>query len=144
MWCSALLGVPYALLIAAVAAPLEFIPVIGPLTAAAFALLVAGFSGYEHLVWIAGFLVGYRLFQDYVLSPYLMSEGIELHPVLVIIGILAGEEIAGVPGMFLAIPLLASGKIILDRVRSVTPQAPALLRESPVEHDEPPLSNGVR
>ena len=112
-----LLGVPYSLVFAALAAPLEFIPVLGPLTAAVSALLVASFSGYEHLLWIALFFVAYRIFQDYVLSPYLMSEGIEIHPVLVIVGILAGEEIAGVPGMFLALPFLAALKVVLERVR---------------------------
>jgi predicted PurR-regulated permease PerM len=112
-----LLGVPYSLVFAALAAPLEFIPVLGPLTAAVTALLVASFSGYEHLLWIALFFVAYRIFQDYVLSPYLMSEGIEIHPVLVIVGILAGEEIAGVAGMFLALPFLAALKVVLERVR---------------------------
>jgi predicted PurR-regulated permease PerM len=46
-----------------------------------------------------------------------MSEGIEIHPVLVIVGILAGEEIAGVAGMFLALPFLAALKVVLERVR---------------------------
>jgi predicted PurR-regulated permease PerM len=113
-----LLGVPYAFLPAAVAGPLEFIPVLGPLAAAVMAVLVAAFSGYPHLLWIVVFLVAYRLFQDYVLNPYLMSEGIELHPVVVIVAILAGEEIAGVPGMFIAIPVLAAVKLFMERVRA--------------------------
>jgi predicted PurR-regulated permease PerM len=111
-----LMDVPYALVIAAVAGPLEFIPVLGPLTAAGVAVLVAAFSGYEHLAWIAAFLLAYRVFQDYALSPYLMSEGIEIHPVIVIVGILAGEQVGGVPGMFLAIPLIAAGKIVVERL----------------------------
>jgi predicted PurR-regulated permease PerM len=115
-----LLDVPYALVIAAVAAPLEFIPFVGPLTAAAIALLVAGFSGYPHLLWIAGFIAAYRVFQDYVLAPYLMSEGVEVHPVLVILGLLAGEEIGGVAGMFLAIPLLAAAKVTMERIRGMS------------------------
>jgi predicted PurR-regulated permease PerM len=111
-----LLGVPYALVIAAIAGPLEFIPVLGPLAAAGVAVLVAAFSGYPHLLWIVLFLIAYRLFQDYVLSPYLMSEGVEVHPVLVIVGILAGEQIGGVPGMFLAIPILAAAKLLIARL----------------------------
>ena len=115
-----LLGVPYALAIAGIAAPLEFIPFVGPLAAAAIALFVAGFSGYPHLLWIAGFILFYRVFQDYVLNPFLMSKGVELHPVLVIVGLLAGEAIEGVAGMFLAIPLLAATKIIIERIRSMS------------------------
>jgi hypothetical protein len=70
-------------MLAAIAAILEFIPMIGPFTAAVIILLVAAFSGYEHLLFVLIFLGVYRLFQDYVLSPRLLSEGMELHPLLV-------------------------------------------------------------
>ena len=75
-------GLPYAVLLAAIAAPLEFIPVLGPLTASAAIILVSAFTGYSHIVWLIVFLVVYRIFQDYVLQPYLMSSGVELHPLL--------------------------------------------------------------
>jgi len=106
------MDVPYSTLLAALAAVLEFVPVVGPLTASAAALLVAGFSGYPHLLWIAVFLAAYRIFQDYVLQPYLMSQGIELHPLVVLVGILAGEKLAGIPGMLLAIPAIAALRIV--------------------------------
>ncbi|HEV7394341.1 MAG TPA: AI-2E family transporter [Burkholderiales bacterium] len=131
-----LLGVPYALVIAAIAGPLEFIPVLGPLAAALVAVLVAAFSGYDHLTSIVVFLAAYRLFQDYVLSPYLMSEEIELHPVLVIIGILGGEQIGGVPGMFLAVPLLAAARLFMQKVRSTANALPAGAR--PIMHPTDP------
>jgi predicted PurR-regulated permease PerM len=108
--------VPYALLLAAIAAILEFIPMIGPFTAAVIIVLVAGFSGYEHLLFILIFLGVYRLFQDYVLSPRLLSEGMELHPLLVMFGVFAGGEIAGVPGSFLSVPILAMARILYLRL----------------------------
>lgn len=109
-------GAPYALLLAGVAGTLEIIPVLGPLTAAAAILLVAGFSGYHHLLWILIFLAVYRLFQDYVLQPYLMSSGVALHPLLVIFGVLAGEHVGGVAGMFLSIPALATLRVVYLRL----------------------------
>ena len=48
---------------------LELIPFVGPLIGGIVTLLVAGLSGYPHLLWIVIFLILYRLFQDYVLSP---------------------------------------------------------------------------
>jgi predicted PurR-regulated permease PerM len=108
----ALLGVPYAVLLAAITFPLEFIPMVGPLAAAAIILLVAGLSGFHHLLWILVFLGAFRLFQDYVLSPYLMSAGMELHPLLVIFGVLAGGYIAGIAGSFLSVPVLATLRIV--------------------------------
>jgi predicted PurR-regulated permease PerM len=110
-------GVPYSVLLAAIAAPLEFIPVVGPLTASVIILLVASFSGYQHLLWIVIFLGAYRIFQDYVLAPYLMSEGVELHPLLVIFGVLAGEEIGGISGMIISVPLIATLRVIFVRLQ---------------------------
>ena len=114
----ALMGVPYALLLAGIAALLEFIPFVGPLAAVVLALVVAGFSGYDHLLLLMGFILLYRLFQDYVLNPYLMSEGVEVSPLLVIVGLLLGEELGGVAGIFLSVPLMAATKIILVRARA--------------------------
>ena len=110
-----LMGAPYTVLLAGIAAGLEFIPVIGPLLAAVTILALAGLSGYVHLAWIIGFLAAYRIFQDYVLSPYLMSSGVEVPPMLVLFGVLAGEQIAGIPGMFFSVPAIAALRIIVKR-----------------------------
>jgi predicted PurR-regulated permease PerM len=113
-------GVPYAILLAGIAAVLELIPVVGPLTAGLLTLLVAGASGYSHLVWILAILIVYRLFQDYVLSPFLMSSGVAIHPLLVLFGVLAGEQVAGIPGMFFSVPVIAGLRIIVIRMRRHT------------------------
>lgn len=110
-------GVPYAILLAGIAAMLEFIPVVGPFVAACVIILVSAFSGYPHLLWLVAFLVVYRVFQDYMLNPYLMSAGVELHPVLVLFGVMAGEELAGIPGMFFSVPLMAALRVVLIRIR---------------------------
>src|SRR5262249_47807923 len=107
----------YVILLAGIAATLELIPVAGPLTAAVVILLVAAFSGYQHVFWIAVFLVVYRVFQDYVLNPYLLGSGVEMHPLLVLFGVLAGEQIAGIPGMFFSVPVIATVRVIVLRTR---------------------------
>ncbi len=106
------MGIAYALLLGVMAGLLEVIPFVGPLMAALVILAVCVFSGYAHLAWLLIFIVSYRLFQDYVLNPYLMSAGIEVPPLLVILGLLAGEQVAGVAGIFLAVPVLAALRII--------------------------------
>jgi len=113
-----LLHVPYGLLLAGVAAVLEFIPFAGPMTAVVVAVVVAGFSGYDHLLWLIGFIFFYRLFQDYVVNPYLMSEGVEVSPLMVIVGLLAGDQLGGVAGIFLSVPVMAALKIIFVRARA--------------------------
>lgn len=111
-----ILRVPYAILLAAIAFPLEFIPLIGPLTAAVIILSVSALTGGP-VLWVFIFLGCYRMFQDYVLSPHLMSKGVELHPLLVIFGVFAGEEIAGVQGVFLSVPVLALLRLLYFRLR---------------------------
>jgi predicted PurR-regulated permease PerM len=112
-----LIGVPYGILLAAVAFFLEFIPVLGPLTASVAILIVAGLSGSQHLFWILVFLIVIQIFQEYLLSPRLMSKGTQLHPLAVIFGVLAGGQIAGIPGSFLAIPVLAILRIVYRQLK---------------------------
>lgn len=108
-----MMGVSYALVLAAVAAMLEFIPFVGPLVALVGTVAIAAVTGFDSLLLLFGFIVAYRGFQDYVLSPYLMSEGVEVSPLLVIVGLLLGDEIGGVAGIFLSVPLMAALKIIV-------------------------------
>src|SRR4051794_8971681 len=90
-----IIRLPYGILLAAVAMVLEFIPMIGPLTAAAVILMVTLVSGGTFWI-VALFLIAYRMFQDYILSPLLMSQGVALHPLLVLLGVFGGAEVAGV------------------------------------------------
>ncbi len=105
-------GGQYAMLLGGIAALLEFIPVVGPLTAAVIIIVVSGVTGYSSVLTLVIFLLAYRMFQDYVLAPYLMGAGVELHPLLVLFGVLAGEQIGGIPGMFFSVPVLAILRVV--------------------------------
>ena len=56
---------------------------------------------------VLAFLAVLRIVQDYVVYPRLIGQGIHLHPLAVIIAILSGAELAGIAGIFLAIPVVA-------------------------------------
>jgi predicted PurR-regulated permease PerM len=126
-------GLSFGILLAALAALLEFIPTLGPLTAGIVILVVAGVSGGPVLT-ILIFLLVYRVFQDYGLSPHFMGQGVELHPLLVLFGVFAGSEVAGIAGAFLSIPVLALARILLLRLRKarldarLTPPPAATMR----------------
>lgn len=113
-----IMGVPYSVLLAAIAAMLEFIPIVGPLAAAVIIILVAAISS-THLLAVLIFLAIYRVIQDYVISPNLMGAGVEVHPLLVLFGVFAGAEIAGIPGTFLSVPVLALVRILYLRLRKL-------------------------
>jgi len=112
-----LMEVPDSLLLATIAFPMEFVPLVGPLCSAVIIMAVVIFAGYAHPVWVFIFLSVYRLFQDYVLSPNLMASGTELHPLMVIFGVFAGGELGGVAGIFLSVPVLAMARIVIRRIR---------------------------
>ena len=112
-----LMDVPYAILLGLLSFPLEFIPLVGSLTSAVIIIGVSAFNGYHHIGLVIGFLFGYRLFQDYVLSPYLMKRGVKLHPLLVLSGIFAGGEIGNIPGIFLSVPVLALLRLVFYGLR---------------------------
>jgi predicted PurR-regulated permease PerM len=111
-----IMGVPYSVLLAAIGGLLEFIPMLGPLTAGILIVVVSAVSG-AHVLGVIIFLLAYRVFQDYILSPHLMGQGVELHPLLVLFGVFAGAEAAGIPGTFLSVPVLALVRIVYLRIR---------------------------
>ena len=110
-------GVPYALVLGTAGGLLEFIPVVGPLVAAAVIFGVALLMSYPHWLILLIFLAAWRMVQDYVISPRIMGQSMELHPLAAIFGVLAGGEIAGVLGIYLSIPIMASLRIVWRRWR---------------------------
>ena len=102
------LGLPGSLVMGVLAGCFEFIPLVGPVTIAILAALLAMFhAGPFNAFLVLLFLGVLRIAQDYAIYPRLIGQGIHLHPLAVIFAILAGEKLAGVAGIFLAIPVVA-------------------------------------
>jgi predicted PurR-regulated permease PerM len=112
-----IMHVPYALMLGTAGGILEFIPVVGPLVASMLIIGVAVLNGYHYWLIVGVFLIIWRLVQDYVVSPRVMGKTMELHPLAAIFGVLAGAEIAGVLGVYLSIPVMASLRIVWRRWR---------------------------
>ncbi len=118
------IGLPNALILALIAGVLEFIPNIGPALAAIPAVLVAIFQSEASWlgsivgpIWFALIVIAlYALIQrveNMVLVPRIIGRSLNLHPLIVFVGALVGASVAGVFGIMLAAPLLASAKLIL-------------------------------
>lgn len=108
---------PYPLVLGTIGGVLEFVPVVGPLVAGLTIFTVALLTSYPHWLVIVIFLVIWRVIQDYVSSPRIMGESMELHPLAAIFGVMAGAEIAGILGIYLSIPVMASLRIVFRRWR---------------------------
>jgi predicted PurR-regulated permease PerM len=104
----AIIGLPSPLVLGLIAGLFEFVPLVGPLIIAILAALAAVlYSGFGTALIVLIFLSVLRIVQDYVVYPRLIRHGVHLHPLAVIIAILSGAELAGVAGIFLAIPVVA-------------------------------------
>jgi predicted PurR-regulated permease PerM len=107
------LDLNYAVLLGILAAVFEFVPLIGPLTLGIIATVVAALSVSPRTgLYVAVFLIVLRILQDYVFYPRIVREGIHLHPLAIILCVLAGEQVAGIPGVFISIPLVALVTVI--------------------------------
>lgn len=107
-----IMRVPYAFALGPAAGAMEFIPVVGPAVGGLVVLVVALLSGYSHMWILLVFLLLWRSIQDYVTSPRILGNTLQLHPLTVLFGVLAGGEVAGVIGVFLSIPVLATLRIL--------------------------------
>ncbi len=110
------LGVNYALLLGVLAGIFEFIPLIGPLTIALIVIIVASLESTSEAIYVAVFLGVLRILQDYVFYPRIVREGIHLHPLAIILSVLAGEQVAGIPGVFLSIPVVALLTVVYKHI----------------------------
>jgi predicted PurR-regulated permease PerM len=110
-------GLKYALLLGIFAGIFEFVPLLGPLTIGIIVTLTA--AGSEHpwnALYVAIFLIALRLVHDYVTYPRIVRGGIHLHPLAIILSVLAGEQVAGIPGVFISIPIVAVATVIYRHI----------------------------
>lgn len=162
-------GVRNALILGIIAGVLEIIPNVGPIIAAIPAVLIAYFQGSTYLSlsngWVALLVIGLYVviqqLENNILVPRIIGRSLNLHPLVVIIGAIAGANLAGILGMFLAAPTLASLRIVGDYVHckllDLEPSGPPTLRQSSgqalleagslparedIEEPEPPQGEG--
>lgn len=109
------LGVDYAFIFALVAFVSEFIPVIGAWLALAPMLLVAIATQPPWVAIVLFIAFGViQLVQSYVLTPKMMAETMDMHPLTVVIAMLIGGSVGGFAGLLLAIPVAAALKVIVN------------------------------
>ncbi len=118
-----IIGVPYAILLGILTGLLNLIPYIGILVAGILTIIVS-LSGSSELSMIFGVLIVnliVQLIDNNILVPMVVSSKVEINSLVTIIGIIIGGSIAGISGMFLAIPIIAILKVIFDRIETLEP-----------------------
>jgi len=118
-----LLGIDYAILLGVLGALLNVIPYIGGLVAVALPMAVAlatkSSPMYAVYVLIAYYTI--QLIDNHYIVPKIVASKVQINALFSIIVVLAGNALWGIPGMFLAIPVLAIVKILCDNIESLKP-----------------------
>ncbi len=111
-----ILGLPFPLLIGAVATVTDVIPYVGPIAGALPAVVLAlNISPWTALDTVLGFIAIHQL-EGTVIAPKIMGESVGLHPLVVVFAILAGGELGGILGLLLAVPAAAVLKVLFSHL----------------------------
>lgn len=117
------MGVKYALLLGVITGLFNVIPYIGIFTAIIISSLVtfATAAVASKVLWVIVVMVGTHLVDSNVLLPLIVGSKVKINAMITILGVVLGEMIWGISGMFLSIPIIAVLKIIFDRIESLKP-----------------------
>lgn len=118
-----IIGIENALFFAILCGLLEIVPYIGNLTGTFFTVFVAAVQGAS-LPMLGGVIGIYGLvqfLQGWVLEPLIVGAHVKINPFTTIIVLVLGELVWGIPGIFLAIPIIAMVKIACDHIETLKP-----------------------
>lgn len=124
------LGVKYAILLGVLTGLLNVIPYIGILFSAAIACLISFATGGNHTLFVLFGFIAIHAVDANITLPLVVGSKVKINALFTFIGLLIGEELWGISGMFLSIPFLAILKIIFERIEGLEPWGKLLGEES--------------
>ncbi len=131
-----LLGVKYPVLIGCLGAILNLIPYLGGIVAIGLPILMATVTSDGFSTQI-GVIVSYMIIQfidNHIFVPRIVSSKVQINALMSIIVVLLGNQLWGIPGMFLSIPFVAIIKIVFDRIQGLKPWGKLLGDNIPTRH----------
>jgi predicted PurR-regulated permease PerM len=102
---TALLGLPYAVVLGVLAGLFELVPMFGPILSVIPALIVALFMPFPTVVWVFVFFLAVQQVENNILAPRISGHAVGLHPLGAMFALLAGFQLAGLVGALFAVPL---------------------------------------
>jgi len=115
-----LLGVQNSLALGLLAGLLEFLPNLGPVISAVVTILVAffqpgnylGLASWQYTLVVLALMIVIQQLENHLLVPRIVGGALNLHPIIVIVGLFIGASLGGILGAILAAPLIASIKVL--------------------------------
>ncbi len=109
-----LIGVKYPILLGVIAGILEIVPVIGPIVTGLIAFVVAASYSVSLAIYAVIFFIVIQQVENHVLIPIFVGKSMRVHPVIVLVSVLAGGEISGFTGIILSVPVAVLVQEIFD------------------------------
>ncbi len=139
-----LLGVQNSLALGLLAGLLEFLPNLGPVISAGVTVLVAffqpgnylGLDSWQYALVVLALMIIIQQLENHLLVPRIVGGALDLHPIIVIVGLFMGASLAGILGAILAAPLIASLKLFGTYAWRKLFDLPPFPDEEPI--DDPP------
>ena len=125
-YCTALflIGVKYALLLGVIGAILNLIPYLGIFIACILSSLITLSTGDGHrIIWILISLLAIHITDSNILLPKIVGSKVKINALVTIMGVIIGSTLWGIPGMFMAVPVMAIMKVVFEEVRPLNPLA---------------------
>jgi putative permease len=140
-----LLGVKYAILLGLLTGLFNIVPYIGIFTALTLSTLItfATAAGTGKILLVIVSILGIHLLDSNILFPMIMGKRLRINALITILGVIVGESIWGIAGMFFAIPVIAITKIVFDRIDSLKPWG-MLLGDERDEKEPIPLKQEIK
>lgn len=111
-----IIGLPYALLLTVVAVIANFIPFIGAILSSIPIVIIGFIQSPGTAIWSLLVILAAQQIQDNLIGPYIFGKQLDIHPVTIIILILVGQDLGGIIGILLVVPIYMIVKIIVKRV----------------------------
>lgn len=149
-----ILGIKYAILLGLITGLFNIIPYIGIYTALLINIIITFATGASGSIILLVLItvIAMHLIDSNILLPVIVGSKVKINAFITLIGVVVGEQLWGIPGMFLSIPVIAIAKIIFDRIESMQPwgmllgheelfekphkKIPSFFRKHSVIHDE--------
>ena len=140
-----ILGIKYAVLLGIITGLFNIIPYIGIFTALIFSVLVtfATAAATSKILLVVIAIVIMHLIDSNILLPMIVGSKVKINGQITLLGVIVGEMMWGIPGMFLSIPIIAIVKIIFDRVEDLQPWG-LLLGDEKDEQQPPSLIDEIK
>ncbi|MEC0092171.1 AI-2E family transporter [Paenibacillus macquariensis] len=110
------IGLPYALLLTAVAVIMNFIPFIGAILSAIPIVIIGLIESPSVAIWSLVVILVAQQVQDNIISPYIFGKQLDIHPLTTIILVLVGSDVFGIIGVIVIIPVYMIVKIVVVKM----------------------------